>query len=89
MKPMPLQGAQVTLEVNGPVYAGVTPAKTEQLLTNSTVGFVIMHISHKRGVKYTITARKNGFEPQTVSGSAPPAGHHTIHLKKTDKMQRR
>lgn len=72
MKPMPLQGAQVTLEVNGPVYAGVTPAKTEQLLTNSTVGFVIMHISHKRGVKYTITARKNGFATTDCFGKRSP-----------------
>lgn len=80
----PIQNAEVTLEVNGPVYRGVTPVKTEQIVTNTTGGFVIMHISHKLNVKYTIRVRKDGFEPQTVSGSAPPDGHHTIRLKKTE-----
>ena len=80
----PIQNAEVTLDVNGPVYRGVTPVKTEQIVTNATGGFVIMHISHKRNVKYTIRVRKDGFEPQTVSGSAPPDGHHTIRLKKTE-----
>jgi hypothetical protein len=77
----PLRDAEVNLEVNGPVYEGVTPVKTVKRATNNTGGFVFMYTSHKRGVRYTITVRKEGFNPQTVSGSAPPAGHHTIHLK--------
>lgn len=77
----PLQDVEVTLETNGPVYKGVALVRTEQQHT-STGGFVFMYLSHERGVKYTVTARKQGFEPQTVSGSAPPAGHHTIRLKK-------
>jgi hypothetical protein len=78
----PLQGAEVILKVNGQVYVGVEPLKTERCLTNSTGGFVFMHNSHERGVKYDVTVRKEGFEPQTVSGNVPPAGHHTIRLKK-------
>jgi hypothetical protein len=68
--------------VNGPVYEAVTVVKTVKRMTNSTGGFVFGYISHERGVKYTLTVRKEGFEPQTVSGRAPPAGHHTIRLKK-------
>lgn len=78
----PLDGAEVTLEVNGPVYEAVKPVKAERRLTNNTGGFVFMYNSHERDVKYLVTVRKEGFETQTVSGSAPPAGHHTISLKK-------
>ena len=77
----PLQGAEVTLEVNGPVYQAVELVKTAKLSTNNTGGFVFMYTSHKRGVKYSVTVSKDGFEPQTVSGSAPPSGNHTIRLK--------
>jgi hypothetical protein len=43
----PVQDAQVTGEVNGPIYSGVTLVKAEQLLTNKAGGFVIMYIGHK------------------------------------------
>jgi hypothetical protein len=78
----PIQDAVVTLEVSGQVYDGVELVKRVQHKTNDTGGFVFAYISHKRGVKYTISVHKQGFEPATVSGSAPPAGHHTIPLKK-------
>ncbi|HEX9223321.1 MAG TPA: carboxypeptidase-like regulatory domain-containing protein [Candidatus Acidoferrales bacterium] len=78
----PVQDAEVTLEVNGPVYEAVTLVRTVKRPTNSTGGFVFTYLSHKRGVKYTITVRKEGFESQTVSGSAPPAGNHVIRLKR-------
>jgi hypothetical protein len=78
----PLGDAEITLEVSGPVYEAVTPVKTVKHLTDSTGGFVFMYISHERGVKYTITVSKDGFEPQTISGSAPPAGNHAIRLKR-------
>ena len=80
----PVKDAEVTLEVNGPVYEAVTLVRTVKLSTNSTGGFVFMYISHKRGVKYSLTVRKEGFEPETVSGSSPPAGHHTIRMKISD-----
>jgi hypothetical protein len=83
----PVQDAEVTLGVSGPVYEAVTPVKTVMRLTNSIGGFVFMYISGESGVKYTLTVRKEGFEPQTVSGSAPPEGHHTIRLKTTDGKQ--
>jgi hypothetical protein len=77
----PVQDAEVTLEVNGPVYEAITPVKTVKQLTNITGGFVFMYISHERGVKYTLTVHKEGFEPETVSGSSPPAGNHVIRLR--------
>ena len=45
-------------------------------------GFVFMYISHASGVGYNVTVRKAGFEPETLAGSAPPAGHHTIRLRR-------
>ena len=79
----PVQDAEVTLEVNGQVYEAVTLVKTVKRLTNSTGGFVFMYISGEPDVKYTLTVHKEGFEPQTVSGSAPPTGNHVIRLKRT------
>lgn len=78
----PTKDAEITLEVNGPVYKGVELIKTVKSMTDDTGGFVFTYMSHKRGVKYSITVRKEGFESQTVSGSSPPASHHTIHLKR-------
>ena len=78
----PVQDAEVTLQVYGPVYSGVSPVRTEQLKTNSTGGFVIMNISHQAGVKYTITIRKSGFEPQSATGTAPPDAHYKFQLKR-------
>ena len=78
----PVQDAEVTLEVNGPVYEAITPVKTVKQRTNITGGFVFMYISHERGVKYTLTVHKEGFEPEIVSGSSPPTGNHVIRLKR-------
>lgn len=78
----PLKNAEITLEVNGPVYEAATPLKVVKRFTNDSGGFVFTYISHKSGVKYTITVSKDGFEPQTASGSSPPTGHHTIRLKR-------
>jgi carboxypeptidase family protein len=78
----PLEGAEVTLEVDEPVYDAITPVKSVKRLTDSTGGFVFTYISHKVNVKYTITVRKEGFGPQTASGSAPPPGHHAVRLKR-------
>ena len=78
----PIVGAEVTLEVNGPVYEAVTLVRAAKGSTNSAGGFVFMYLSHERDVKSSLTVRKEGFEPQTVSGSAPPGGHHTILMKR-------
>jgi len=84
----PLQDADVTLDVNGPVYEGINLVRTRHLLTNNTGGFVFGYISHQRGVKYTISVRKEGFEPEAVSGAAPPDGSHTIRLKKVTERDK-
>ena len=84
----PLGDAEITLEVNGPVYEAVEPVKTVGRLTDSTGRFAFTYISHERNVPYAITVTKDGFEPQTVSGSAPPAVDHTIRLKKAESMKR-
>src|SRR5260370_9893777 len=73
----PIKDAEVTLEVNGPVYEAVTLVSTVKRSTDGTGGFVFTYISHKRGVEYSLTFRKEGFEPQTVLGTAPPAGTNT------------
>jgi hypothetical protein len=78
----PLKDAEVTLEVNGPVFEAVMVVRTVKRSTDGTGRFVFAYISHKRSVKYTLTVRSEGFEPQTVSGSAPPTGHHTLRMKR-------
>jgi hypothetical protein len=81
----PIKDAEISLEVSGPVYEAVTPVKTVRRLTDSNGHFTFMYISHERSVKYIIKMSKNGFEPQTVSGSAPPAAYHAILLKKANR----
>src|SRR5882724_6740238 len=83
----PTKDAEITLEVNGPVYKGVELIKTVKSTTDDTGGFVFTYISHKRCVKYSITVSKEGFESQTVSGTSPPTSHHTIHLKRTNDFR--
>jgi hypothetical protein len=78
----PLQGADVTLEVNGPVYEAIDLVRKRHVVTTENGGFVFVYISHQEGVKYTITVHKGGFEPQTLSGAAPPNGNHVIKLKR-------
>jgi hypothetical protein len=80
----PVKDAEVTLEVNGPVYEAVTLVRTVKRSTDTTGGFVFMYISHKSGVKYSLTVRKEGFESDTVSGSSPPVGNHIIRLKRAN-----
>jgi hypothetical protein len=46
----PLGDAEITLEVNGPVYEAVEPVKTVGRLTDSTAGLVFTYISHERNV---------------------------------------
>src|ERR1700751_5107453 len=78
----PVQDAEVTLDVNGPVYDGVTLVKTVHSKTGNSGSFVFAYLSHKPGVKYSLTVRKAGFEVVTVSGSSPPIGKHVIRLKR-------
>src|SRR5712692_2857682 len=56
----PIVGAEVTLEVNGPVYEAVTLVRTAKGSTNIAGGFVFMYLSHERDVKYSLTVRKEG-----------------------------
>jgi hypothetical protein len=77
----PLQDVEVILEVDTPIYEGLKPVKTERLVT-SKGAFFFACISHTRTTKYTVTVRKDGFEPQRVTGSAPPDGQFRIRLKR-------
>lgn len=78
----PIRDAEITLEVNGPVYKGVELIKTVKSMSDDKGRFAFTYISHKQAVKYSVTVRKDSFESQTVSGSSPPASHHDIHLKR-------
>jgi hypothetical protein len=79
----PLEGADVKLETDSPVYKGITAVQTVTVSSNNTGGFVFMYTSHSRGVKFSITVRKDGFEPKTVTGVSPPAAHEQIRLEKS------
>jgi hypothetical protein len=65
----PLKGVEVILRVGTPVYEGVTPVKTQRLLTNKGA-FIFRCLSHSPTTKYTVTVGKEGFEPQTLLGTA-------------------
>jgi hypothetical protein len=76
-----LQDVEVVLQVDKPVYEGVNPVNTQRVVT-SKGAFIFRCLSHSRPTKYSVTVRKDGYEPQTVSGTAPPNGNFTIRLKK-------
>ena len=78
----PVQNAEIALEVSGPVFEAITPVKTARQFTGESGGFVFAYISHEWGVKYTVTVRKEGFEPQAFSGSAPPNRQYEIRLER-------
>lgn len=65
-----MQNAEITLEVNGPVYKVITPVKTAQQFTDNSGGLIFTYISHELGVKYTITVRK-GTSFSSVSLGTP------------------
>lgn len=77
----PLQDVEVILQVETPVYEGVAPVNTQRVVM-SKGAFIFRCLSHSRSTKYSVTVRKDGYEPQTVSGTAPPNGNFTIRLKK-------
>ena len=78
----PIQDVEITLEVDGPVYKGVELIKTAKSATDDKGEFAFMYTSHKRGVKYKIIVSKEGFKPETLSGSSPPVSRHSIRLRK-------
>jgi len=79
-----LQDVDVILQVDTPVYEGVKPVNTKRLVT-SKGAFIFRCMSHSSSTKYTVTVRKDGYEPQTVSGTAPPDGNFTIRLRKASE----
>jgi Carboxypeptidase regulatory-like domain len=83
----PLEDVQVVLQVDAPVYEGITPLKTQRIVTNNG-GFIFMYLTGNLSTKYTVTVSKDGYETQTVSGSSPPAGHHTVRLKRASSETR-
>lgn len=79
----PIEDAEITLELSRPVYEVALPVKTVGRLTNASGSFAFTYTTHEQGIGYVITVSKDGFETQTVKGSAPPAAYHAILLKKT------
>lgn len=79
-----IQDADVTLELNVPVYNGVTPLKAIHVKTTASGAFVFAYLSHQQEVKYTLSVHKTGFESVVINGSCPPPGKHVIRLKRTD-----
>ena len=77
----PVNDVEIVLELDKPIYDGVTPVKSQRLVT-SKGAFIFRCLSHSPATNYRITIRKDGFEAQTLSGKVPPDAHLTIHLKK-------
>jgi len=76
-----LQDVEVILRVDPPVYEGVKPVGTERVVT-SKGAFIFRCLSHSPSTRYSVTVRRGGFEPQTVSGTAPPDGNYAFRLKR-------
>jgi len=77
----PVNDVEVILEVDKPIYDGITPVMSQRLVT-SKGAFIFRCLSHSPVTNYSVTVRKDGFEPQTISGKVPPDAHLTIHMKK-------
>lgn len=85
----PVQDARVTLQLVGPSDHENTPTKTLTVNTDSSGEFSFnLFVSQKRGVKYTLTVQKEGFEPTTASGSSPPSQNHVIELRRLERPGR-
>jgi len=78
----PVNDVEVVLEVDKPIYDGLTPVKSQRLVT-SEGAFIFRCLSHDPVTNYRVTVRKDGYEPQTISGKVPPDAHLAIHLRKT------
>jgi hypothetical protein len=78
----PLTDVEVSLEVDKPIYDGVTPVHTQRVVT-SKGAFIFKCLTHDSLTRYRVTIRKDGYEQQTVSGKVPPNAHLSIHMKKT------
>jgi hypothetical protein len=78
----PVNDVEIILQVDTPIYDGVAPVKSQRVVT-SKGAFIFRCLSHSPVTNYSITVRKDGFEPQTASGKVPPDAHLTVHLKKT------
>ena len=76
-----LQAVEVTLQVDHAIYEGVTPVKQQRIVT-SKGAFIFKCLTHSSSTRYSVTVRKDGYEPQTVFGTSPPNGNFTIRLKK-------
>jgi hypothetical protein len=77
----PLEGVEVVLQVESPIYEALTPVTTKRLVTSDDK-FFFGGLTSNPSTKYTVTVHKEGFEPQTVSGSAPPNGEYHVRLKR-------
>jgi hypothetical protein len=78
----PLSGATVTLQVQTPVYAAVTPIKTKRATTDDKGRFLFTYLAHDPKVEYALVIEKEGYRSETVRGSAPPPGNHEVQLKR-------
>jgi hypothetical protein len=84
----PLKDVDVILNLDAPVYEGIAPVRTKRLMAIDGT-FVLMYISGSPSTKYTVTVQKNGFDPQTVAGTAPPDGHHVFRLRRISDNDRK
>jgi hypothetical protein len=78
----PVKGARIPLDLSGPVFEGIGLVKTRHVQTDHTGGFAFGYLTDERGAKYAITIPEQGFKPESISGTAPAPGGHTISLKK-------
>ena len=78
----PLKDVEVTLRTSSLVCEGVTCFSARRIVAGDGT-FAFMYLTGDPSIKYEITVRKEGFNSEIVSGSSPPAAHHTFRLRKS------
>ena len=78
----PVPGAQVALTLQRAVYDATTPVTKAEHTTDALGRFIFTYIAHDASVPYSLSVSKEGFAPQTITASVPPAAGHSIRLSK-------
>jgi hypothetical protein len=77
----PVAGARATLAFLYPTVTACAPSNWSETLTSETGGFMF-RFSSRKGLRYAVTVRKDGFHGHTIEGRAPPSTTHTIRIKR-------
>jgi len=76
----PIPRVQVTLEVVGPVYSGVTPVKHADIFTDDLGHFGFGCLSHEKDPSYTLGFEKQGYTSVLIEGAVQAMNPHLVTM---------